>query len=410
VIGREYYAGAVRYFAENGSTTNDRGEFVIRSVRAGRAVLLLMEKPKEYEQAVSEAPAELAMRLPAYRATYYPSAGSIDGATFVTLRSGEHRTGMDIQVLRSPGFCIDGTLTLDGAPASLAFKVTDERTSSANMIPGSSSSGPIGVHSGPDGKIRLCDLYPGQFRIAALHRGGGAYSPEVFGAASVTIGKEDIHNVRVDAGPPVIVPGEVAWEGNPPDNSAAAQFILYGPPVTNDAMPTGSSPRYPVPGTFTFPALRTLEYALQPSIGPPKAFANAYVAEVTYGPVSILHQAFRATDGTLRVTIANDAGFLKATAPPGAWILILPGAVSSEAALADAMVSGQADYDGTYTSSRLRPGKYRVVATHDIIDRTPECIGRISEARIHGAEVEVGPGATVSVQLSDIVSLQPAGR
>lgn len=77
-IGREYYAGALRYFTENGSTTNDRGEFVIRRVRAGRSLLLLMEKPKVYEQAISDAPADLAMRRPAYRATYYPNADSIE--------------------------------------------------------------------------------------------------------------------------------------------------------------------------------------------------------------------------------------------------------------------------------------------------------------------------------------------
>ena len=307
-------------------------------------------------------------------------------------------------MLRSPGFCVDGTLTLDGVPASLDFKVTDERTSSANMIPGSASSGPIDVASGPDGKIRLCDLYPGQFRIAAL-RGRGTGDADVFGATSVTVGKEDVHNVHVDAGAPVMVHGEVAWEGDPPDNSSAAQFILRAPPVTNDAMP-GNSLRYPVPGTFSFPALRTVEHALQPGIGPPKAFPNAYVKEVTYGPVSILHQPFRAGDGTLRVTIGNDAGFIKATAPPGAHIVILPEGVSDEAALADAMVSGQADYDGTFTSWRLRPGQYRVLATSDILDRTPECIGGIVEARTRGQEVEVAPKATVSVTLSETVSLR----
>jgi hypothetical protein len=403
-IGREYYGGALRYFTESGTTTNDRGEFVLRGVRAGRSLMLLMEKYKEYHQAISEAPADIALRRPAYRATYYPSADSIDGATEVRLRSGEHRPGMDIQVLRSPGFCIDGTLTLEGLPASLGFKITDERTSSANMVPGSASSGPIGVSSGADGKFRICDLYPGQFRIAALRRARSG-APEVFGAASVTIDKEDVHNVHVDAGPTVIVPGEVAWEGNPPDNASAAQFMVYAQPITNDSMQIGNTPRYAIPATFTIAALRTLEYALRLGIGPPDAAPNFYVKDVTYGPVSILHQPFRASAGTLRVTIASDAGFIKATSPPGAQILILPDAVSGEAALAEAMVEGQADYDGTYTSWRLRPGKYHVLATTDIVDHTPECIAHILQARSHGQEVEVGPSATASVTLTETISL-----
>jgi hypothetical protein len=156
--------------------------------------------------------------------------------------------------------------------------------------------------------------------------------------------------------------------------------------------------------------VRTLEYALRPSIGPLKPFPNAYVADVTYGPVSILHRAFRAAGGTLRVTIGNDAGFIKATAPPGAHILILPDGVSGDAALAEAMAIGQAGYDGTYTSWRLRPGKYRVLATTDIVDRTPECIARIVQARSHAQEVEVGPRTTASVMLSETVSLRPSAR
>jgi len=404
-IGREYYAGALRYFTENGTTTNDRGEFVLRGVRAGRSLLLLVEKRKDYHQAISEAPADIALRRPAYRATYYPGADSLDGATVVTLRSGEHRPGMDIQVLRSPGFCIDGTLMLEGSPASFGFKVTDERTSSANMVPGSASSGPIGVSTGEDGKFRVCDLYPGQFRIAAL-RHGRTGTPEIFGAASVNIGKEDVHNLRVDAGPAVMVPVEVAWEGNPPDGASGAQFMLYAPPVTNDAMQTGSTPRNPVPGSFTLPVLRTLEYALRPGVSLP----GSYVKDIVYGPVSILHQPFRVSEGTMRVTIASDAGSIKGTAPAGAQVLILPDAVSGEAELAEAMSTDQADYDGTFKASRLRPGKYRVLATTEIVDRTPECIARIWQARTRGQEVEVGPGATASVALTEAVALRAAAR
>jgi len=411
VIGREYYAGALRYFADTGSaTTNDRGEFVMGNVRSGRALLLLMEKRKVYEQAISEAPAELEMRRPAYRATYYPNAASLEGATFVTLRSGEHRTGMDIQVLRSPGFCMDGTLMLDGAPAALNFKVTDELTSSANMIPGSAGSGPIDVSSGPDGKIRLCDLYPGQFRIAALRRAGTL--PEIFGATSVTIGKEDVHNVRVLAGAPAMIPSEVVWEGSPPDGASQTQFTLLTQSVTNDSMPAaGGRAKYTVPGTFSFPALRGVEYFLQPNLGPADLFPSAYVKDIAYGPANIFHQAFRAAEGTLRVTVGNDGGFIKVTAPPGAQILILPDALGDEAILAAAMVAGQADNTGSYTSRSLAPGKYHVMATDILIDRTPELIGQIRRARTRGQEVDLGPNATASVTLSEVVALSPvAGR
>ena len=72
-IGREYYAGGLHYFTDTGSaTTNDRGEYVLRNVRTGRALLLLVEKHKLYEGPISEAPADPKMRKPAYRATPMP--------------------------------------------------------------------------------------------------------------------------------------------------------------------------------------------------------------------------------------------------------------------------------------------------------------------------------------------------
>lgn len=410
LIGREYSAGALRYFTDTGSaTTNDRGEYVMHNVRAGRAMLLLMEKRKVYEGPISETPTDPKLRKPAYRATYYPNADSAGTATLVTLRSGERRGGMDIQVLRSPGYCVDATLMLDGAPASLDFKVTDELTSSANMIPGSASSGPTGVSSGPDGKIRICDLYPGEFRIAALRRGG--LFPAVFGATSVTIGDEDVHNVRVIAGSPVTIQGEVAWDGTPPDGAAAAQFTLQAPTVTNDAMAgPGSRASCPIPGPFSIPALRTVEHLLQPGLGPPNAFPSAYVKDIAYGAASVLHQAFRAGDaGTLRVTVANDGGFVKVSAPAGARILIVPGMAATESILAGAMVSGQADQAGNYTSRSLAPGKYTVLATNDPIDQTPECIAAIWRARNRGEEVDIGPNATVTVTLQEVISPRSDG-
>jgi hypothetical protein len=46
----------------------------------------------------------------------------------VTLRSGEKRERVDIQILRSPSYCINATLFEDGKPASLDFKVTGLQT------------------------------------------------------------------------------------------------------------------------------------------------------------------------------------------------------------------------------------------------------------------------------------------
>jgi hypothetical protein len=312
LIAREYYAGALRYFSDGYAVTNDHGEYVIQDVRAGRTVFVLAETRKLYKAAISDAPPKPELRIPAYRATYYPSADSVQSATALRLRSAEHRENVDIRILRSPAYCIDAVLMAHGAPASLNFKVTDELTSSAGMTPGSSSSGPPGVASGPDGNIRVCDLYPGSFRIAAFHRSGN--SPDLFGATTVAIGKDDVHDVKVAAVAPVSIQAEVAWDGPPPEPAVPVQFQWSAQPVSNDAMP-GRGSHVGVPGQFTFDGLQSLEYAVRMFLSP-----AAYIKEVTYGTQSVFHQPFKigaADSGAhVRILAGADGGFIKAAAAP----------------------------------------------------------------------------------------------
>jgi hypothetical protein len=399
VIMREYQGGAIRYFTSGmRATTNDRGEYIVHGVPAGRAMFVMFEPLKVYPNPVSKAPADPKLRRPAYHPTYYPGSDSRDTATMVTLRSGEKRERVDIQILRSPSYCIDGTLFEDGKPASLDFKVTDLFTAGPN-------SAAAGGKSALDGKIRVCDLYPGQFRITALRQG----EREVFGATSVTIDHEDVHDVRVFATGPGSIQGDVEWDGPPPANADAARFSFYLSSGVLDGLVWGAGRYEPSPfGPFSFPALPVLDYEMQPRIAPPDAFPNAYVKDITYGPSSVFHQRFRAQNElTLRVSVANDGSFIKVNAPAGAQILILPATAATEAMLSDAMIHGEADSFGAYTSSVVAPGKYHVLATYEVVDRTPECIANIWRERNRGQEVDVGPKATAPVTLLDVTSLQP---
>lgn len=164
----------------------------------------------------------------------------------------------------------------------------------------------------------------------------------------------------------------------------------------------------PIPfGPFSFSVMQALDYEVQPRIAPPDALPNAYVKDITYGPSSAFHQRFRSSnDLTLRVSVGNDGGFTQVSAPAGAQILILPATSTTEAILSDAMVRGEADSTGAYKSGVLAPGKYHVLATYDLIDRTPESIANIWRERNRGQEVDVGPNVTASATLLEAVPLQ----
>jgi hypothetical protein len=132
---------------------------------------------------------------------------------------------------------------------------------------------------------------------------------------------------------------------------------------------------------------------------------------MTYGTHSVLREPMRVGsaigNAPLRVTIGTDGGMVQVTANDkngnaigDALVLVLPGQIASEAELAAAMISGQTDQNGAWTSSALAPGKYFVLATGDVVNKSPEDIGKLWRARGRGQQVEVGPNATAAVTVT----------
>ena len=66
-----------------------------------------------------------------------------------------------------------------------------------------------------DGKIRVCNLYPGEYELSAHSQDNSM--PQSYGTATVTVVDRDVRNVSVTARPTVTVAGEVPWYGEAPD-------------------------------------------------------------------------------------------------------------------------------------------------------------------------------------------------
>ena len=151
-----------------------------------------------------------------------------------------------------------------------------------------------------------------------------------------------------------------------------------------------------------------LDYMLQATIKPSPPLPNSYIKDISYGGISVFHRWLRIGtaigDARLRITLANDGGVLKVSAADSsgkiggnARVLILPATATSESILADSMITAQAGPSGDFASPALPPGKYYVLATYDLIDKTPEALTAVWRARLLGKEVDINPGATASV-------------
>jgi hypothetical protein len=263
-----------------------------------------------------------------------------------------------------------------------------------------------GGASGPDGKVRICDLHPGEYELSVSEsRSGGQSGRSQFGATIVTIGGRDVAGVRVGLRPRIPVPGEVVFDGPPPEPPLTAKLRLAAAAITRTEYGDVQSP---IPGEFAFDdGLLMDEYGLDITAVP----AGVYIKDVTYGGRSMMYQTLRvgsALGGAgLRVILGRDGGSIgtrvadkDGTPVADCTVVILPATASNEAEFATALKTGKTDQAGAWSSPTMPPGKYFALATGETIDRSPETTGKLWKARNRGEEVEIAPSGNASVALT----------
>lgn len=411
LVAREYYSGGLGYFVKKAVKAGARGEYSLDGLETGRAFLVLAEKREARLPADSEAPADPELRKRVLAAAYYPNSPDAEGGVPIVLRPGETREAVDIVMKRSPSYCVEGTVEASGGPAALRFTLEGQWAKMGASYGGRVFIEPPGGQAPRDGKLRLCDLAPGTYRISAEVQSSqsGEELPQ-FGFAEVTIGKEDVRKVRVIANPATRLEGEVVWathEGKPPDGAKLEISVMPArrPGVTGEHTTAHAD----VPGTFAFPGLFQDEYALRASVKGP----GLYVKDVTYGSGSVLRAPLSpgsAMGGAgLKVTVAADGATLtvavknkEGVAIGGQRILMMPAQAISEAELGSLLIASETDQAGQFTSPPLAPGKYYVAATADSAYPVPESIGRLWRSRGRFQEVELAPNAAVQVSLEPV--------
>ncbi len=410
LVAREYSLGALRYIFVGSAKTNDQGAYTLKNVKPGRAFLVWLRPPRGKLPAISDAPADPKLRRTVPAPTFYPNSPVLEGAQPITLRSGENREAIDIVQLRSQSFCIDGVFQT-GANAPVEFSIAERQPGNASIATrGMSVPSPSGV-TGPDGKVRICDLAPGEYRITGKVARSGADVP-LFGSTLVAIGDRDLHDLRFPARPAIPVSGDIVFDGAPPEKADASKINIQLMPITE--IPAFSelerlSVASQLPGQFAYPYLALDDYTMWVSgIG-----SAQHIKDITYGGRSALYEPLRvgsAMSGSgIRIVVARDGGTISAQVSDkdgkpvaDARVAVLPASAPTEAALADMMVTGQTDQNGAWSGRRMAPGKYYVVATEAELDKSPECIAALWRVRTRAQEVELAPNGASQVKLVPI--------
>jgi hypothetical protein len=399
LVGREYRFGALRYSPHYPTKTDDRGRYKLDRLLAGRSYLVLAKKRKMILPAISDAPQDPKLRRSVFAPTYYPSSSTPEGAQPLTLQAGEIRDNVDIRALRSPSYCIEGVLGMHGPPGELRFEIFDQEPSRGIHSGGAVFTAEPAGTTGPDGRIRVCDLPPGQYRLTARSPHNTAF----YGAALVAVTDADVNNVTVHALPHMALPGKIIWLGCPPEKSVQPRLnIVLQPlqraPFLEEGLMVTSTPS----NDFLFPNLLVDEYAVRIQ----GLTGNLYIKDILYGGESFLHRPLRPGSAIgnvpLTILVGCDGTFLAAKVTdkegkpvPNTHIVLVPAGITSHPMIAATMITGQADMAGVYRSAPFAPGRYRILTSDVIPDGTPEYIGWLSLHLSQAQQVELHPDTTL---------------
>jgi hypothetical protein len=406
LVVREYSYGALRAVFAGGATTDDLGEYRIDRIQPGRAYAVVATRRWRSLPALSDAPVDPGLRLPAVIPTYHPSSATLDGAELLTLNPGETRENVDIRIVRSPSLCLDAVLDSAAGPRDLSFNIAETQPASGRSGNGGFYTATPGGRGGTDGKIRVCDLHRGDYELSVEQRGTGTFSPLAqFGSTIVNLADRDVAGVHVALRPKIPVSGEVVWDGQPPDPLPATKLRVNVEAITRTER---ANVQAEMSGQFTFEGGLTIdEYGLDVAGVP----AGVYIKDITYGGRSILYSTLNPgstiADSGLRITLARDGGTIATrvadkdgNSVSDATVVVLPEAADSEAVLAAALKYGKTDRTGLWTTPTLPPGKYSAILLKNPFDRSPETISLVWKSRATAQTVDLSPNGKSTITLA----------
>ncbi|HUB77389.1 MAG TPA: carboxypeptidase-like regulatory domain-containing protein [Bryobacteraceae bacterium] len=325
--------------------TDDRGEFLLTELRAGR-YFLRAQLPQ------NDDPAEIrtdGTKEEWYGPTWYPNSRSKSEAAAVDIAPGAEIDGIEIRLVKIPIVRVAGTVT--GAPPGLEFSVHAFDQQEDNRA----------YASVRNGKFVFWRLPPGHYTISALTQ-----SPDGRRLAAVPVpvdvADSNVDNLTLALIPEFEIAGQIEWDGTPPSaESLRAPAVRIAAPSLEEDETSRENGKIAEDGSFRV-AHVTVGKQRVALAGMPE---NVYVKSLHLGTVEMpearLDLDADPKDARLLVVLstagAEVSGIVKngRESPKSAEVCLAPD--RADAGCERQMLSGE---DGRFLFRGLAPGKYRL--------------------------------------------------
>jgi hypothetical protein len=219
------------------------------------AVQIAEARAAEVQARVSALQAQIATASPdqeprtAYASVCFPGTTLPASAVSIPLAAGQERAGVDFQLQLVPVGTVEGVVI---PPTGVAPQ--NVQISLAPSGPGVPGTGASSARASADGRFRLNNVAPGQYRLTARGtmpvagtgqaRGAPPRSnaPRLWAAADISVDGRDVTDVALVLHPALSVSGQVVFDGGtPPADPSRIRVTLSPTPGLQGPSPGGAS-------------------------------------------------------------------------------------------------------------------------------------------------------------------------
>jgi hypothetical protein len=398
VLRFQYSTGHRQLISVSGASSNDRGEYRVFGLPAGRYLLLAsppgapISRPIESGSLVPEA-------QDAYAALYYPGVLEADSASPVLLPEGGEINDADFRLRRIRAVTLRGRLISPMGKLSLGqvqVVLAHNEKNSASYIDRATAAVDTAT-----GRFEIHGVAPGSYLLvgSALIAGHGL-SGRIPVEISATAPPEEI---TLTLAPAIDIPGQMevegAQRGSAPNSIVrltAAEGLAPGP------QPAG---KIAADGSFHLPGVTAGLWALSVDPLPP----GLWIKSATFAGNEITSGEFPVAEssrGALRIVLAGNgaqiSGTVTANGQPVSATVVLAPAAPEQRGLQPLYRVTNANERGIFTLKSVRPGAYKLFAFQEIASFEwfdPELLQTVEAL---GEALAVGEGETVQRDLTAI--------